>query len=365
MVDIISHIQAGLWGGLIAFVASIALVLSTGIHGHYSLDSDVGIQKLHTNATPRVGGLAIMGGFIMAGLFLHGEAQRLWGIIGLAGLPALAFGLAEDLTKKVSVKWRLLATIFSGLIFAVLSGYSITSVDLGWMDLLLGVPALAFAFTAFAVGGVANSINIIDGFHGLASGTLMIILMAFALVGHRVGDTLLVEVAVTMLLVVGGFFIVNFPRGKLFLGDAGAYFTGYVVAVMAVLLPARNLEVSPWVSLLVLAYPVTETLVSILRRLVKQGHSPGAPDSDHLHHVVHRGWALRLGAHMASPEAGNALTSAIVWPLPCLTLVAVQIGTLQTGQTMLLLLLGVAIYALYYRIALAAGRTLSDQSKQP
>jgi len=115
----------------------------------------------------------------------------------------------------------------------------------------------------------------------------------------------------------------------------------------------------------VLAYPVTETLVSILRRLVKQGHSPGAPDSDHLHHVVHRGWALRLGAHMASPEAGNALTSAIVWPLPCLTLVAVQIGTLQTGQTMLLLLLGVAIYTLYYRITLATGRTPSDQSKQP
>lgn len=356
MTDLFSLLQAGIWGGLVSFLVSIALVSSAHIHGRYTLDSDEGIQKLHTRATPRVGGMAIVAGFWAAWFFLQGEAQSLWGFIGLAGLPALAFGLAEDITKKVAVKWRLLATIFSGLIFALISGYSITSVDLGWMDLLLGAPVLALAFTAFAVGGVANSINIIDGFHGLASGTLMLILLAFAMVGTRVGDPLLIAVSLTMLLVVGGFFLVNFPRGKLFLGDAGAYFSGYVVAVMAVLLPARNPEVSPWVSLLILAYPVTETLVSILRRLIKRGHSPGAPDSDHLHHVIHRGWAASVGAKMAAPEAGNALTSVFAWALPALTLAAVWFGNLKTGQTMLLLLLGVMVYAVYYRIALAAAR---------
>lgn len=344
-----SVLGAGMVGALVAFAVSIVLVLSKSIHGKHSLDTDDGVQKVHTSPTPRIGGISIIAGFFASLFFLDGEARDLWLLIGVAGFPAFACGLAEDITKKVSVKWRLFVTVGSGLLFAAVSGYAITSVDVPGVDSLLAFPIIAFAFTAFAVGGVANSINLIDGFHGLASGTLIIILLAFALVGMRVEDTVLVSVAVTMLLVVAGFFAVNFPNGKLFLGDAGAYFAGYVVAVLAVMLPARNPEVSPWVSLLILGYPVTETLFSVIRRRRKVGHGAGDPDSDHLHHMVHRGWALKIGQNLRGAEAQNAMTSVFVWVLPTITLIAVMMSNLHTLQSISFLMLSVVIYLIYYR----------------
>ncbi len=358
-----SVLVAGIVGALVAFLVSVALVLSKHIHGKHSLDTDDGVQKVHTTPTPRIGGISIVAGFFASLLFLDGETRDLWLLIGVAGLPAFACGLAEDITKKVSVKWRLFVTIGSGLLFAVISGYAITAVDVPGVDSLLAFPIIAFTFTAFAVGGVANSINLIDGFHGLASGTLMIILLAFALVGLRVEDAVLVSIAVTMLLVVAGFFAVNFPGGKLFLGDAGAYFAGYVVAVLAVMLPARNPEVSPWVSLLILGYPVTETLFSVIRRRRKVGHGAGDPDSDHLHHMVHRGWALRIGQNIRSAEIQNALTSVFIWALPAITLIAVMMSNLHTLQSILFLVLSIIIYLIFYRATNIASLNAKGQQK--
>ena len=350
MMAFFTDYYAGVISAFVALFVSIALVLSTHIHGKYSLDHLSGIQKFHTDPTPRIGGLAILFGFFVAWTLSSGEARTLLALIGLTGLPALGFGMAEDITNKVGVKWRLLATIFSGLVFAVASGYSISSVGIPWFDLLLAYSWVAIPFTAFAIGGVANSINLIDGFHGLASGTLLLIFMAFAVVYARVGDGTMVMVSVTMFLVVLGFFVVNFPLGKLFLGDAGAYFTGYIVAVLGVLLPARHPEVSPWMSLLILGYPVIETMFSIFRRRL-DGHSPGAPDSNHLHHLVHRRWATPLAEKLNIMLCKNAMTSVLLWGLPVGSLLAASFGDLESSQPLLLLGFGVLVYVVMYRTA--------------
>ena len=354
MMTFFAEYGAGVIGAAVALLVSVALVLSQHIHGKYSLDHHAGVQKFHTNPTPRIGGVAILAGFLAAWSFSTGEARTLLALIGLTSLPALSFGMAEDITNKVGVKWRLLATIFSGLIFTIASGYTISSIGIPGLDVLLAYSWVAIPFTAFAIGGVANSINLIDGFHGLASGTLMVIFMAFAIVYARVGDTTMVSVSITMLLVISGFFVVNFPMGKLFLGDAGAYFTGYMVAVLGVLLPARHAEVSPWVSLLILGYPVMETVYSIIRRRL-DGHSPGAPDSDHLHHLVHRRWATPMAERMDIIPGKNALTSVFLWSLPLGSLLAVSFGNLESSQPLLLLGAGVLLYITIYRIANQAG----------
>ncbi len=350
MTSFLADYYAGIIGANVALVVGIALVLSKRLHGKYSLDHQIGVQKFHTAPTPRIGGLAILAGFIAAWYFSTGEARTLLALIGLTGLPALGFGMAEDITNKVGVKWRLLATIFSGLIFTIASGYSITSIGIPWLDIMLTYSWIAIPFTAFAIGGVANSINLIDGFHGLASGTLMVIFLAFAIVYARVGDSTMMVVSITMLLVVSGFFVVNFPMGKLFLGDAGAYFTGYMVAVLGVLLPARHAEVSPWVSLLILSYPVMETVYSILRRR-RDGHSPGAPDSAHLHHLVHRRWAIPMSERLNITLGKNALTSVLLWALPVGSLLAASFANLDSSQPLLLLGAGVLLYVVIYRTA--------------
>ncbi len=352
--------MAGLSGFAITFALGVILVLTKRYHGRFSFDSSEGVQKFHTAATPRVGGIAIALGYLAAWGVMEGDAKDLFGIIGLAGLPALAFGLAEDITKKVSVRIRLIATILSGMIFALLSGYTINSVDLWGVDYLLAVPVIAIAFTAFAVGGVANAINLIDGFHGLASGTLVITLLAFALVGWRVEDGTFVILALTMAAVVFGFFLVNFPLGKLFLGDAGAYFTGYFVAILAVMLPVRNPEISPWVSLLILGYPVTETIVSIVRRATSHNAHPGEPDSAHLHHIVHRNWAKSVATIIHRPASQNYITSIFMWVLPLITLVSVQFCGFEASSALLCLSIVVVFYLTTYR-AIILRETSSKQ----
>lgn len=349
MVFELSFVPAATAGFLTALIVSITLVFTKHLHGALTFDSDEGVQKFHKAPTPRVGGLSLAVGYFVTWLFLDGEVGRIFGLIGLAGLPALVFGMAEDLTKRVGVRARLLATIASGLIFTIITGYSITHIGVLGFDTLLALPLIGLAFTAFAIGGAANAINIIDGFHGLASGTLIIILLSFALVGWRAGDTTLVYLALLMAAIMAGFFVVNFPLGKLFLGDAGAYFAGYLVAALAVMLPARNPEISPWISLLILGYPVTETVVSIVRRLRDDDAHPGEPDSAHLHHIVYRNWA-RYAAHiLRAPTFQNAFTSVFMWALPVATLASVALSGLDTQSALWFIALVVAFYVILYR----------------
>jgi len=352
---------AGLSGFFVTLALGVVLVLTKHYHGRFSLDSSEGIQKFHKSPTPRVGGVAIAAGYFVAWRLMEGGAKDLFGIIGLAGLPALAFGLAEDITKKISVRLRLIATIASGMIFALVTGYTITSVELWGMDYLLAVPVISLAFTAFAVGGVANAINLIDGFHGLASGTLVLILLAFALVGWRVEDGVFVALALTMAAVTFGFMLVNFPFGKLFLGDAGAYFAGYFVAIMAVMLPARNPEISPWISLLILGYPVTETIVSIIRRTMSHGAHPGEPDSAHLHHIVYRSWAKSVADGIQTPALQNSITSVFMWTLPFITLITASFCGFQAASALLYLSVVVAFYLITYRAIVTREATLGSE----
>ena len=354
-MELSTVIPAFLIGLVTTFVTSLVLVLTKKYHGKLSLDGDVGVQKMHDTPTPRIGGVAIAVGFIVAGFLLPNDIQSLWLIIGLAGSLAFGFGLAEDITNKVRVKWRLLATMGSGLIFAILSGYAIHSIDIGWFDLALATTVGSLAFTAFAVGGAANAINLVDGFHGLSSGTLVIILASIALVGWRVEDPMIMIMAITMAGIVLGFLLINFPFGFLFLGDAGAYFAGYVVAALVVMLPARHPDVSPWVSLLIVGYPVTETIVSIFRRWFSDA-SAGDPDSDHLHHIVHRGPARKVAGALGAARFQNALTGMFMWVMPIVTFGFVAMTSMTTLNAISYLLGTIAIYVvLYYSLRSRVG----------
>ena len=111
---------------------------------------------------------------------------------------------------------------------------------------------------------------------------------------HRVGDDLVFALAVLYAALILGFFLVNFPLGKIFLGDGGAYFAGFLLAALGVLLPMRNPEISAWTAILICAYPVIETLASMRRKARRDGHSVGQPDRVHFHMLAHRRYARRL-----------------------------------------------------------------------
>lgn len=312
MQDLLTDLPwAALVGGSVALSVAVLLVATSRWHGHLSMDSSVGVQKVHTHPTPRVGGIAIVLGVIAGYLLAHPSRQSLLGPMLLAGTPAFAFGLMEDMTKQVSVRARLLATMACGVLGWAITGHSITDVNLIGMDWLLGFTVVSVVFTAFAVGGIANAINIIDGFNGLAAGTVIVVLSCFGLMATALGDLDLARTSLILAAVMVGFGLVNWPLGKIFLGDGGAYFVGFALAWLAVLLLARHPEVSAWAPLLVCGYPILEVFFSIARRR-RRGLSPGDADRLHLHSLVKRRlvWALLPSA---SNLVRNSVTGAVMW----------------------------------------------------
>jgi len=333
---------------LVSLVLAQALVLSASKHGHLTMDLPSGVQKFHFDPTPRVGGIAIYVALVAAWVLLPGsEERKLLSTVVLAGMPALLVGLAEDVTKRVSVRTRLLVTMGSGGLAALLAGVGLTRVDIPPADVLLAIWPLAVLFTAFAVGGVANAFNIIDGFHGLSSGTLIISSLALAAIAQSVGDTPLALVAIALAAAVGGFWLVNFPWGKLFLGDGGAYFSGFALAWLSVELLARHPQVSPWASVLLCGYPTIEVVYSIFRRR-RQRQSPGQADRFHLHSLVCTQIVQPRLTHLR-PNLRNAAVSVVMWICAVVPVVPAMLFPTQ-GDLLLGVLAGCAVaYHFFYR----------------
>ena len=338
---------SALMAGSVALLVALLLVRTQHWHGHLSMDSDQGVQKFHTRPTPRVGGIAIATGIVAGYLEAHPDEKTLLSPLIVAGIPAFAFGLLEDVTKRVSVRTRLLATMGCGVLGWAITGYSITGADLPGLDWLLGFTVFSVLFTAFAVGGIANAINIVDGFNGLAAGTVIIILTAFGVMSTALGDYDLAGVCLILAGAVVGFLLVNWPQGKIFLGDGGAYFVGFALAWLAVLILARHAEVSAWAPMLVCGFPILEVLFSIARRR-RRNLSPGDPDRLHLHSLVMRRVARALLPN-ASSLARNSMTGAIMW---FAALVPAAIGATWSTDTSMLVL-GFVVCALLYTAAYA------------
>lgn len=335
----------------------VFLVVTKKWHGAFSMDSSVGVQKMHTAPTPRIAGIALVAG-VLAGYVVSSheaaaeEKRAILSTILLAGMPAFMFGLLEDITKKVSVKTRLLATMASGLLGWGMTDVSLTHVNIWGLDWLLGFTAISVLFTAFAVGGIANSINIIDGFNGLTAGVALIMLAAFGMIAHEVGD---IPLAFTCLVIAGavlGFFLVNWPYGKIFLGDGGAYFLGFTLAWIAILLPERNEEVSPWASLMICSYPIIEVIFSIYRRkFLRNNCDATQPDAVHLHSLANKRWVRQIFKDR-SKTLQNGLTSPILWIYafaPCAASVLFYRSTWKCA--FLIIIFSICYLAIYSKLA--------------
>ena len=333
---------AASWGFAASFVLCVLLVLSKSWHGALTMDSAVGVQKFHKSPTPRVGGIPIVLGAIVAWTKSPLDVQELLIPLWFAGMPAFLFGLAEDITKRVSVTQRLLATMASGVLAWWLTDYCLSRVDLVGIDWLLKFKFVAVLFTAFAVGGVANSINIIDGFNGLASTMSALAFIGVGLIAWQVGDRSLASVSLILGACVWGFFWVNWPFGKIFLGDGGSYFVGFSLAWVAVMLVERNPNVTAFAALLICVHPITEVLFSIFRRRIKKINA-GHPDRLHFHSLVQQRYVRRWFSDMNSTTR-NSITGALIG---LMTLSAIIVANLVHGSFWKCLL-GFVAFALAY-----------------
>ncbi|MEA9604634.1 glycosyltransferase [Polynucleobacter sp. JS-JIR-II-c23] len=305
-----------------SFLVTLLIIRSKHLHSRISSDFDLsGPQKFHKKIVPRIGGLSIAIGLFFAILFRLKNIPdaKLELTLLICSIPTFAIGLTEDLTKKISVRMRLFFTLLSAILVAYFLQVSISRLDVPYLDYVFTFPLVGVVFMVFAITGLANAYNIIDGFNGLSSMVGIITLFAIAYIGYVLMDTTIIYLALVMAGAILGFFIWNYPRGLIFLGDGGAYLIGFWIAASSILLISRHQEVSPWFALLINGYPIIETLFTIYRRKIHQGKSPGQPDGIHFHTLIYR---RILSPHHQNENwfSANARTAPYLWVLAGMTI---------------------------------------------
>ena len=314
-------------------------------------------QRFHAGHVPRLGGAGIFLGTGVAWL-AAGVIDTInvpWslkasGLTLLCLAPAILGGITEDLTQRVSVRYRLGLTIGSALLVCAVLGLSLerTGVPLvdGW---LRAVPYAGLVFAAVAIGGLPHAFNIIDGYNGLAGTVAVLVCLAIAHVALQLGDRQLAAMVISLVGATVGFLVWNYPRGKIFAGDGGAYVWGMVIALACVTLVQRHPIVSPWFPMLLLIYPVWETLFSVYRKLAR-GQSPGMADALHFHQLIFRR-IVRVVVHDDEARqllARNNRTSPYLWVFAALSVVPAVLFWNRTYVLMFFTLLFVATYVLAY-----------------
>jgi len=317
-------------GGAFALSLTVQGVVIRAAHRHQLfIDSheEEKPQRFHETPTPRAGGIGILSGLLF--LFFTPLGWKLFLSVTLAFLS----GIFEDFNRGLSPKMRLFLQLIAALGAIVLTNAVVTYIGLG-----ITLPyAVGVVFSAFAIVGVMNAINIIDGFNGLASGIVLLILASFSIAATEVEDLGIFQLNLVVAAAVGGFFVVNFPRGRIFLGDGGAYLLGFLVALSGLFLASHHESISPWYILCVLIYPVWEVIFSIFRKRLS-GKSPLEPDAYHLHMLINR-----------QLTHNNPMTSLLILALCAPFMLIPSLYPNNSGANFSTALLFILLYSALYR----------------
>ncbi len=259
------------------------------------LDDQEKRQKVHTRIVPRIGGLGILLALVCVVDDSLGRKML------IAAMPAFLAGFFEDLLSNISPKIRLAVISLSGVLAIGLLNAVVVDFEFAQIPW-----SLAAVFTLLMISGITNAINIIDGLNGLASGFSILALVFFSIAAYSSGDPVLALLFCKFGLATLAFFVLNFPKPYIFLGDSGAYLLGFLLVVSGVILISHNPSVSSYFPFLVLFYPVFEVLFSMHRRY-RKGVPMMSPDKLHFHTLLFKRTALSNSASTALILAANGI----------------------------------------------------------
>ncbi len=340
-----------MWELVLTFIVSLlmikVIIYTSDIHAQVTLDHDLSsVQKMHEHPVPRIGGLAIFVSMTFTALY-GANIGAVWAPFYAGLITSLFFvfvgGLTEDLSKAVSPAVRMMF-MAAAVVFAVFISDTmplIRHLDHSGLNLVLSVDALAFVLTCFVVLGAANAYNIIDGYNGLSSTSAMINALGLAYLSWCLSDMTLVVVTISFTAAIFGFWLYNYPKGKIFLGDGGAYLIGFMVAFISINLVERHIgQISPYAVLLLGAYPIMEMAFTIVRRKFIHKTKATQPDNLHMHQLVF---------DRCLPRNSPILyRNARVMPLMLTIIIPPTIVALIWYKSTLIMLLGLLGYICYY-----------------
>jgi UDP-GlcNAc:undecaprenyl-phosphate/decaprenyl-phosphate GlcNAc-1-phosphate transferase len=312
--------QSSLAAGLIALVVSLLITPLIVRLAHRFRWYDLPDQrKIHTNLVPRLGGVGMFMAFLVSALVVsvvlrlrsHGVET---GILSLTYLPILVgffvihgTGLADDLRALPAPLKLLLQVVAAAVITG--GGFIIKSMSLPYVG-KISLGLWAYPLTVLWIIGIANAINLIDGMDGLAGGISAFAAITMGVVALIQGRF---EAALFSFAIAGavvGFLRYNLPPARIFMGDSGAYFLGFVLATIPLLGISKMATVGTLIlPLTLLIIPIMDTVAAIIRR-IREGRHPFSPDKEHLHHKL---LALGLGErHILAVIYGFSLYLSVV-----------------------------------------------------
>jgi UDP-N-acetylmuramyl pentapeptide phosphotransferase/UDP-N-acetylglucosamine-1-phosphate transferase len=291
-----------IFNGLVAYLWHIKFYSKIGLKAYQA------IQRIHLNETPRLGGfifiLTLLGFLTQCQL---GEGASILKLILISLIPCLLVALKEDLFHNVHPAIRLLSILLVGWLFrASYTGPLPNMTEVPFVGKLFLLQGGVSLFYILSMVTVANGMNLIDGVNGLCGAIALTILSALLFLSYKTGDTLMLPLVFSTILLFIPFMLFNFPFGKIFLGDLGAYSLGLILSMLTIIFFGRHPEISPYAAVLMLIYPVTEIVFTILRRL---GHRAFVfrPDTLHLH--------LKIFYFLRSQPAYKKIANVLVMPI--------------------------------------------------
>ena len=301
------------------------------------------IQKIHLGYVPPVGGVIIFLAFYI-GIFTFSESffnNQLHIFIGSTLI--IIIGLMEDFSGKIKPIYRFITIFIASLIFVFYQD-NLPKIEVPLLeDILNNLPFAEELFFAIGLTMVANGMNMIDGVNGLAGFTALFIIVAITsqLSLYEGIQEYFAEILFLVFPLVI-FLIFNFPFGKIFLGDSGAYWIGWLLGSWIIDIYS-NYPLNTWGALLILFYPIYEVIFSFTRKIFS-GKSPFLPDTNHLHIKL---YFFLKGENHKSIKFNSFVTICLMpfWVAPSLMIVWIYFFS---HLTILFLIFMILIYTYYF-----------------
>ncbi|MFD1363680.1 glycosyltransferase family 4 protein [Lentibacillus salinarum] len=269
-------------------------------------------RKMHTDPIPTLGGLAIFISFMTGLLILQPTGEYHLAIV-TGAIVMIALGFLDDVLD-LSPKVKFLTQLAVAVFVVFWGGLQVEFINLPFGG------EIEFGFfssvvTILWIAGVTNAINLIDGLDGLAAGVSSIALLTLAVMAVIMGNVYVATMAFILFFSTAGFLRYNFFPAKIFMGDTGALFLGYMISVLA-LLGFKNVTVISFIiPIFILGVPISDTLIAIIRRFINR-QPISRPDSAHLHHrLIRAGFTHKQTVLFIYALSGMFCVSAILFSM--------------------------------------------------
>lgn len=331
---------------LIFFITFFLLLFVIGIKKHLRVfekyyDTP---QKIHNDFVPPFGGLIIFISFFICIKVFGSKIEFLSMEIFLPVFFILLIGLIEDMFNNTKPIIRLIVIFGSSFYFVFVNQNNLPELDIKFINILfVKIPLLEILFYSIGLTALSNGFNMIDGMNGLASLTAISVLIGLGSILQLTNIFYIYQrEIVTFSVIIFAFLVLNFPFGKIFLGDAGAYGLGWILGIIIIKIFSLNI-LNTWGAVIILFYPLMEVSFSTIRKLF-QKKNPLYPDLDHLHLKIY--YTLK-GPVFRSKEF-NSFTTLSLMPLWFMPSILIVWTFFYSHLTFIALILMIFIYIYFY-----------------